>query len=337
MASATGRDPQDDYQLSPEDMNVLRALITGETSDGIVVQRISSLTGDVFIALLMQYLGAPHDELGWQWITVDRILDYRGIQKKVKDGYSAGHQPSERDDIGACIQQLQHFWVTANEWQDGKKRFSYQTRLLMVKNRITQAELKLPTETDSDEPIPPSRTVAWQFQPGDWFASFRDGTNRMFADMLLRCIQYDPYHDLWESRLSKYFTMHLRINGKNAKTLTRRVGAVLEELSLPIDKRNPERTYQQFKQAMEHMAQDGVFAKWHYQDQTFEANRKARGWLVDWLNQMVVVTATAETSQQYQQIAEKVETRRERAAALKSSQITKQKQKQKQNREKGRS
>lgn len=310
--------PEEDHLLSKDEMSALWSLILGKDANGTAVAHMSPLIGDVVMAMLMQYLGAPCDALGWQWITAERILEYRGIQKKTKGGYAAGHQANELDAIATCIRQLENFWVKTQEWKDEKKLYSYHSRFLLVKARLTQTEL-----SEDASPDAPSRIVAWQFQPGDWFIAFRDGTRRKFAAMFAQCLQYDPYHELWESRLSKYFTIHLRIDAGNGSTLTRRVSALVEELSLPIDTRHPERTFQQFTKAMDHMVKDGIIAKWQYQDKKFVQNRKARGWLPDWLNQLIVVTASEETAQQYGKIAAKVETRRKRAEAFKTAKAAK--------------
>lgn len=316
--------PEEDYRLSDDTVNRMWSLITGKDADGVSVENMSPYANDVVMAMLMQYIGAPSDNLGWQWITAERILEYRGLRKKMKNGYSAGYRADELDALATCLSQLENFWVKTSEWQQGKLLYTYHSRFLVIKGTITQAELA--GESDK-ELASPSRAVAWQFQPGDWFIAFRDGIRRKYAEVMAQCLQYDPYHELWESRLAKYLTIHLRIDASNGPTLKRKVGDMLDELSLSFDKSHPETGFQRFKKAMDRLAKDGIIAQWSYQDKAFEQNRKARGWVTDWLNQYVLITASDGTTQQYKQIAAKSETRRNRAEALKTARQAKRKEK----------
>jgi hypothetical protein len=287
------------------------------------------LDGDVFLAMLAQALGACPDKDGYVWITSEKILRYRGISSMIKRNHDgrerrAGDRQEDLKGIAACVRRMENTWITVRQWilgEGGEKhrrtrgriRFAHESHLIQVAERISQDEIvDYPEDLSGKQPSIP---VAWRYKIGTWIEPFLKEPNRQVAWLLQQALSYDPYHEKWEKRLARYFTFHLRINISKRETITRKVGDLIDELSLPVDHRHPERTKQRFGRAMDRLVDDGQISSWKYA----EANAllPASKWLETWRAHQVVVAATAEITSKYHSITERVQLHRNRALALK--------------------
>lgn len=325
-----GKGPDDDRRLSDEELLSVWTQLTGKWN-GEKVPRITSLAGDVLETLLGQAEKSAPDKTGLRWITAEQILDYRGLEKITKateggDRRTAGHRTERIEEVAEAMRQLNNTWVLLNvvivddEDTRGRKRtkqYKWHSRLIAIADTITQEEVT-PESTSKV-------AVAWSFALGSWATPFLEGPNHFTAELSQQCLKYDQYHELWEKRLADYFTRALRTNAKNGSTLPRQIGPVIEELSLPVDEVRPLETRKSFEKAMDRIRDDGVIASWRYRDGAPKLKRY--GWLTDWLGLFIEVTASDGTKQRYRKIAEKSETRRQRAEALETAKQVKRKAK----------
>jgi hypothetical protein len=109
------------------------------------------------------------------------------------------------------------------------------------------------------------------------------------AYLCQKTLQYDPYRQLWEKRLSRYFMFHGRLNTRagGGAIFNREIGPLLNELSLDIEEGRPQRTRDRFEKALNTLVEDGQINGWKYKE---EIQLPARGWLPTWLSQMVTIT-----------------------------------------------
>lgn len=320
-----GKKPEDDTRLTEAELAQAWALLTGNGGD----RRVTSLTGIVLYALLAHALDAPPDATGNRWITAEQVLDYRNRQKVTKatpegDRRTAGHRTEDIEEIGAVMNQLDSTWVqlrvkiiddTDSRGRKRQRVYTHHSKIIAISSTVTQKEI-LP---DSTSTMP----IAWGFSLGSWAEPFLEGANRFTAEIPQQCLSYNPYHEMWELRLSEYFARAMRTNAKNGSTITREIGLLINELSLPINDDDPKRTRQSFETAMNRIRDDGVIASWRYQGG--EPKLKRYGWLSDWQLLSIEVTASNGAKQQYRQIAERSATRRQRAEALEAAKQAKQK------------
>lgn len=288
------------------------------------------LDGDVFLAMLAQALGTSPDKDGAVWITSEKILRYRGIRSMIKrnnDGRErrAGDRQEDLKGIAACVQRMENTWITVRQWilgegnekhkgSKGRVRFAHESHLIQVAERICQDEIDDYPEEDLSRKqlfIP----VAWRYKIGTWIEPFLKEPNRQVAWLLQQALSYDPYHEKWEKRLARYFTFHLRINISKRGAITRKVGDLVDELSLPVDHRHPERTRQRFGRAMDRLVEDGQISSWKYADDNVLL--PACKWLETWRTHQVEVAPTSEITSKYRSITERAQLHRSRALALK--------------------
>lgn len=322
-------------QVKPEHDTILQ--VRGEDSEQVLdeagIQRLwaqvreySDLDGDVFLTMLGQSLMAPDDPNG-VWITGSQILDYRGVQPKTTRDENgrprrAGHRQEDLLEIARCVGRQANQWIQINSLiadevtapkrgKPQKKRFTRNSKLTVILEDIRQHELT--PEIDGNPA--PALPIAWRYRMGTWLAPFLSENNRMVGWLCQQALRYDPYHEMWEKRLTRYFLFHLRINAAGgAATITRHVGKLIDELALPVDERHPQRTRERFEQAMGRIVADGMIDGWEYAKEN--PGLPPRGWLADWRGWKIAIRAAALTQERHAQIAARAQSRRERAAAL---------------------
>jgi len=284
------------------------------------VKSVSDLDGDVFLIMLAQLMAGPRDQRSYTVITSQQMLEYRGIRPIMKPtSYGerrAGHRQEDLATIAACVSRLSHTWFIVDqaildEGTTGKRKkrvkFTRESRPFNFGDVIRQHEF----DWNSDTPLSPSMAIAWQYQEADWMLPFFKGPNRQVAWLIQQTLNYDPFHEMWEKRLARYFMFHLRINAKNAPSITRKIGSLIEELCLPVDERNPERTRERFERAMQRLQDHEQISDWHYVEDI--SKRPARKWLATWQSYSIVITAAPVTANKYQRITHNAQIRRTRA------------------------
>ncbi len=278
------------------------------------VRQLSDIDGDVLLTMIAQAIAAPQDEKGGTWITSKSILDYRGIKPITKKENGrvrrAGHRQEDLSEVASCISRMSNTWITVEQWIEGdinqdqqKKRskkqrkylYTRDSHLIVITDVIHQQELLRESgsqKSRQNEAERPSFAVAWRYQLGSWLDPFLQGANRQVAWLLQQVLSYDPYHQMWEKRLGRYFTFHMRMNlAKGNITITREIGTLIEELSLPINHRDPERTRQRLEKALKYLVGDGIISSWNYHAEN--PKLPSRKWLETWLRCKIQVSTMA--------------------------------------------
>jgi len=260
------------------------------------VKNFSDDDADVVLALFAQLI-RPSGNDGTTWFLAAQFLDYRGIQPIMKSDVPggkkrrAGHRQEDIKAVGDSIGRIENIWITLHQWIDetasGKKKrkrteFTHKGRLLMVEEAYTQRELP-EGDTESD----PGIEIGWRIRPGSWLRTFLESPNRQVANLCQKSLQYDPYREQWEKRLSRYFMFHGHINTHGGGgTFNREIGKMLQEVSLEADQRKPQRTRDRFEKAMNTLVGDKIIQEWCYEA---DVSLPTKGWLPTWLEQKITI------------------------------------------------
>jgi hypothetical protein len=233
------------------------------------VRALDDLTSDalcVCLARLEQEGRSPHDRV---WVTVDAILDARGVKRIQKAGepgnWQHGHRAQDRAGVGRALAQLGDLWIKLVEVQAiperprgrGRPRataLTLESRVLVVTDRQLQRHL------DGGQSL-----VAARVAFGEWAAAYWELGLRQVATLTRRALGYDPYRQFAEKRLAKYLAFQFRFDAKNRRPRLRRgIDHLLTESGITADARNPERTRRRLEQALTRLRDDGLIGGWGY-------------------------------------------------------------------------
>ncbi len=261
------------------------------------IRLFSDLDGDVFLALLAQWM-ASSDEEGYTWISSEHILNYRGIQpRKYEDTEGQTHQYSYRreelETISKSIERIRDTHVTLQQWvkeelasgqprrrgRPKKQALQLESYIMTIPEFIQQGELSPDTETG----LP----IAWRYRPGKCLEPFLSGPNRQTAYLLQRALGYDPMREFWEKRLARLVTFNLRMNVQGGY-ITRQLRSIFDELSLPQNRNDPDKTRQRFEKALNHLQADKLISQWGYQEALVKLPPKK--WFDTWLDFHIQIT-----------------------------------------------
>jgi len=253
-----------------------------------VSKTFNDTDGDIFLIMLAQAMTAAPDSDGSYWLRGDKVLDYRGIQRVTDRSEGGalqrhGHRTEDKVDVAQSIARLRRLTVKVRQWlidepaSKGKapkrRMYTAESYLITIREVITSRELLAEVDKTAQ-----TYDVAWRYQIGTWAAPFVSSPNRQVAWLAQKALNYDPYRQLWEKRLARYFIFHLRINTRSG-SITRNVGMLLDDLSLPADADRPERTKTRFETALNRLRDDGQIAAWSYES---GPALPARKWFATW-------------------------------------------------------
>lgn len=283
------------------------------------VRTLSDLDGDVFLILLAQAMKAIEDGAPSEapiWIRATQILDYRDLRPITKKEESklgkqvterlAGHRTEDIKETAERMGRLEDTWLNIRQMivappKSGRGRarprlFVHESRLILIDERMRQRELR-PDEdiTDDLEPFDGSEdstlvAVAWRYHLGTWITPFLTGPNRQMALLCQQALKYHPEKELPEKRLARYFLFHLRLYAAQTQTIVRTIKNLFDELTLPVDERNPERTRQRFESALDCLVKDHQIDEWSYAEDYPPLPRN--GWLPLWMTWKMRFSAT---------------------------------------------
>jgi hypothetical protein len=257
----------------------------------------SDLDNDTVAAMLAHLIKGPLDEQYSTWFWASNMCDYRGILPRMQADTPggakrrAGHRQEDMQDISQCVNRAANIWLTLDQFiyeepaAAGKRRhrkrkqYSHKGRLLSVDEVWYQREL------DTGNPNP-SMPIGWRIRAGSWLQTFLEKPNRQVAYMCQRILKYDPYREQWEKRLAYYMLFTMRMNAAGGGVFNREIGKLLEDRSLPIDRRNPERTKQRFEKALNRLVEDRIIDEWKYVE---DVQCQARGWVDTWLANKITI------------------------------------------------
>jgi DNA-binding XRE family transcriptional regulator len=266
-------------------------------------EELSDLDADAMDALTSIWLSQARSPQDDARADVDVILRMRNIKPKVNsDGYEGGYRDNQKLEILNSISRIQNLWLDVAEMEVyeeyGKNRRklvkkAFQSRAFLITDRMGQ---RRPDGYDID-------VEHFIFKPGKIFAHFLFGPGRQTALLSAKAIEYDPYRQKWEKRLTRYLSWQWRCDAKNIEQPRRfRVSTLLEAVGENINERYPNRTKDRLEKALNVLLEDNVIADWEYQGWDENIIRNQRNWsTVYWQNAQMVITPPESVREQYKQ------------------------------------
>ncbi len=255
--------------------------------------KMDDLTIDVFILAITQWLYSARRADESVLIDVDKIMYYRGIQPKRKDGYSAGYREDDRRKVVETFELLDKMYVRAHNitvYEKNKKprEVTLESKVLAITDRIKEnGEIK-----------------AFNVTPGRYGNLLHGFDRRQTAMLCKKIVEYDYYRNNWEKRIGLYLTFQWAIRRTHG-TMDQsfRISTILESINMKLNERYPLRTKERLEKAFDKLAEDGVITSWSYCGNS-SINIKEKGWASTWLGSKVNFGVPDVILQQYAAIAE---------------------------------
>ena len=224
-------------------------------------------------------------------ISAADILRARGLKaRKNGEGRRGGFTEKQYRDISDRMQALRN--ITAhiqqmNVYETDKKgrrtqrTYNHRSYILLISGYVEQNII-------DGRPLQSS----WTVRPGDVFSRLlMTNIGRETALLSVKALQFDPYRQQLEKRLTTYFSWQWRIRQLRGDYDTPyRVKTLLDWLGESPDKKNPLRTKERLERAFNTLKQENIIADWCYGRDAQPEIVGKRGWVEHWLRWGVHIT-----------------------------------------------
>ncbi|MFJ7470282.1 helix-turn-helix domain-containing protein [Peribacillus frigoritolerans] len=264
------------------------------------VHSLSDVDVDVFDALCSLFLSkAAHYEETVE-IYLNDLLSIRGLKPKLGGfGRRGGYEAKQREQILKSLTNIQSIWININKatiYENGKPvQTKLQGRTFIFKDCAG-------VEYDISEEAGRKKIT---YTIDKVFAKYLNGSARQVALLSIKALQYNPYKQLWEKRLTRYLSWRWRTQARKGDFLQpNKTSTLLESIGEKLNDRTPSRTRERFEKALDVLQNDGVIASWHY-EKWDESIADYKGWASIWLNSMILIEPPDIIKEQYRSIEKK--------------------------------
>ena len=127
------------------------------------------------------------------------------------------------------------------------------------------------------------------YRPGESFGRLLSGLGKQIAYLSIKAVQYDPYRQSYEKRLTRYLSWQWRCRAKSGMLEgPYRVSTLLGAIGLKLDPNAPSRTKERLETALDRLDSDKVTVGWQY-DGYDENALLSKGWAKEWLQSTLLI------------------------------------------------
>lgn len=265
-----------------------------------VADSLTDVDVDVFDALCGIFLSrAKHNEEMIE-IELNDLLALRGLKPKLGgEGRRGGFEAKQKEQILKSLTNIQSIWLSIDKATIYEKGKPVQLKL--------QGRTFIFIDEQGQEYSISEKNCAKKitFTIDQVFAKYLNGSSRQVALLSMKALQYHPYKQLWEKRLSRYFSWRWRTQARKGSFLQpNKIHTLLESIGEKVNVKTPSRTRERFEKALDTLLDDGVIASWHY-EKWDEAIADYKGWSRMWLNASVLIEPPEIIKDHYRSIEKK--------------------------------
>jgi hypothetical protein len=229
---------------------------------------LSDLDADTLDALSAIWLYQANDLNDAAVADVDDLLSRRGLTRHLGGhGRRGGYMTHQRTKMLQSLAHIQNLWLTMTELEtyDGEEvrpgrrrrtpnQRAVQSRAFVITDLMGQ--LRLDGFVDVEKFI---------FRPGQVFAYFLAGPGRQTALLSAKALQYDPYRQKWEKRLTRYLSWQWRCTARSGNYLQPfAVTTLLTAVGGPVNHRRLSEQREHLEHTLDTIQHDQVLATWQY-------------------------------------------------------------------------
>lgn len=258
---------------------------------------LSDLDVDLLDALCCIFLSKAQHYQDIVEIQVDDLLLIRGIKPKLGgDGRRGGFEPKQRELLLQSLTRLQSLWIDLDKaviYEKGKQvQLKLQSRALIFNDQ------NLKEYCISEQPL----GKKLMFTVGEVFCKYLHGSGRQVAFLPVKALQYNPYRQTWEKRITRYLSWRWRIQARKGAYLQPiKVSTLISAIGEQVNERIPSRTRDRLEKALDMLFEDGVIAAWNYEkwDESIVLNK---GWARIWTNLSILIVPPEFIKEKYSSI-----------------------------------
>src|SRR5690625_1045507 len=132
------------------------------------------------------------------------------------------------------------------------------------------------------------------------FEKFRYGCGSQVKLRPGRALEYDPYREVWEKKVTRYLSWRWRTQARKGSYLQpHKISTLLEKLGVKLNKRTPSRVRDRLEKALDVLEEDSVISSWQYGEWDESISLK-NGWLRIWKNSTIIISPPEEIIEHYQ-------------------------------------
>jgi len=231
-------------------------------------EELSDLDADTLDALSAIWLYQATDPNDAAVADVDDLLTLRGLVRNPGgQGRRGGYKAHQRMTMWQSLTHIQNLWLTMaaletyddDDARPGKHRRHPTTRAIQSRAFIItdlMGQLRLDGFVDVEKFI---------FRPGQVFAHFLAGPGRQTALLSAKALQYDPYRQTWEKRLTRYLSWQWRCEAQSGNYLQPfTVTTLLTAVGYPVNRRRLTWQRERLEKTLDTIQHDHVIAAWQY-------------------------------------------------------------------------
>lgn len=242
-----------------------------------LVLKLNDLTADVLDVVCTLWLeSSPRTSDAMLTLTAADFLQFRGLKKRM--GQSNSFKVEQKREIAEQVALLSNLWIEVKTLSKDNDKFFRSTA-------ITKA-----AEVGVEDKKGVQTIYAWQLRPGAVFLPFLMGAGRALAPLSKVALQFDPYRQKLEKRLTRYLTWIWRIRqSKGGYLQPFLVSTLLESTKTELDSKNPAKTRERFEKALDVLKESKIISSWSHTEGTDYSILGQRGWVEQWLNWKVAI------------------------------------------------
>jgi len=258
-------------------------------------EELSDLDADTLDALSAIWLYQATDPNDAAVADVDDLLTMRGLVRNLGgQGRRGGYKAHQRMTMWQSLTHIQNLWLTmavletydGDDARPGKHRRHPTTRAIQSRAFIItdlMGQLRLDGFVDVEKFI---------FRPGQVFAHFLAGPGRQTALLSAKALQYDPYRQTWEKRLTRYLSWQWRCEAQSGNYLQPfTVTTLLTAVGHPVNRRRLTSQRERLEKTLDTIQHDHVIAAWQYAQEHD-----------DWPKSTILVEPPESIREQYQHL-----------------------------------
>ena len=252
------------------------------------LNKMNDETVDVLDILCHLWLKSATEQTMFVQVTADQILRLRGLlEQKNGQGKRGGYKREWKERIANHIKILHNTWLTMP--QQGNKYYLNGSR------EIEQNEHKHRVIILADKDSQSANEFQWLYRPGDLLAAHLKGSWRQTALLSQKVLQLDPYRQVYEKRIARYFSWLWRSRQRKALYLEPiRIKTILDSIRMNYQNARAAKVIERFEKMMDTLLDLGIISAWQYDG----LQEKWR----DWLDCKIIVEPPAEIIQHYEKI-----------------------------------